>query len=181
MRAGPSHRVFPPLGRLRIEQVEAGTGLSQILQLRAAALGRSISLTPDFRAWADPLDMHASHWCVFTDHALVAAARLSVHHAGADDLLAGHRAAWQRPVASMSHCVVAPGFERRALDAMLDAVRIERARQMRCATLVATPESLRRARALAALGFTTRDGILVLDLAREDEHAPAIARHPRTG
>ena len=180
-------------GHLRIEEVDAEAILPQILALRSAALGRSISLTPDLSRWRDPHDGRASHWCVFHDAELVASARMSVHRS-LDELTEGSlfRSLGERarfPLAVMSHYAVYSRYTALQLDQALDAARIERARQLQFSALLTVAENPTRAAALEALGFEAtgvsgaavwprRTG-LMLDLSRDlRDTVPARMRAP---
>jgi len=179
-------------GQLRLEEVDAHAILPQILGLRAAALGRTISLAPDLARWSDAHDTCASHWGVFQGAVLVAAARLSSHRSP-DDLaesslfqgLGEHR---QGPLAFMSHFAVYARFRGLKLDGALDAARIERARQLRYSRILTIAETPKRAASLAALGFRPvghspavtwpRRSALVLDLGPSGWETAATTRPP---
>lgn len=137
---------------LRIEEVDAGLVLPQILRLRAT-VGRRVSLAPDLTAWRDPLDTLAMHWGVFRATELVGAARLCVHASADAAQLLSLGVEWRGPMAVMSHCVVHPCVRDLRLAGVLDAVRLERARQMRLGLVLAVAESPRRDAALQAQGF----------------------------
>ena len=144
---------------LRVEEVDAPLVLPQILRLRALA-GRCISLAPAVARWLDPRDPHdlrAMHWGVFRGAELVAAARLCLQ-ADVDELpdaalFHGFDVDLPEPVAVMSHCVVDARLRDMGLEGMLDAIRIERARQLRLGAVIAVARSPRRIVALEAQGF----------------------------
>lgn len=135
--------------------------LEAIFQLRAQAWRSRFPAFPAMERWSDPLDNGAMHWAVLDDGRPVAAARMTVHADWAslpDCVLAdGHVAPdFAGPLASLNRLFVLQSHARLGLSALLDDIRIARAREMGCSHVVGrTNSSAPRLGVLTAKGFVT--------------------------
>ena len=132
--------------------------LQQIGLLRARAWQTEASFTGNSDVWLDEYDATAIHFAFFDGDAPVAAARLTVHesvrdipHAEIQDHAFLNEP--PLPVAYLSRLVVDPHYRRQGLGTRLDEIRLEKAQQLSCASIVARPVDDRRVRQLESLGF----------------------------
>lgn len=133
------------------------SALPAIGRLRVAAWRARVASFPAMDSWLDELDESARHWALYdTTGQAVAAARLSQHRALHEvpgyevypSALAGRAC----PIASLNRLVVHPAWAGRGLAAILDRVRIDRARRSGARTLVMRTHP-QRGKALEAIGF----------------------------
>lgn len=139
--------------------------IGSIQELRAdvwRAKGLSSCNFPDGRI-LDNHDVFATHWAVFDDKSVIAAARLSIHVAIEESPYPHYfaRPSWIHekivfPLASMDRLVVAKDARGQGLARELDSVRISYAKNAGCKTIVLVVHELSgqgRLDALRDLGF----------------------------
>jgi len=133
--------------------------LHQIGHLRSRAWQTEVSFTGNSDVWLDEYDATALHFAFLDGDDVVAAARLTVHasvrdipHAEIQDH--AFPAEPPLPVAYLSRLAVDSGYRRQGLGTRLDHVRVERAKELGCRSIVARPVDERRVRQLQELGFT---------------------------
>ena len=143
-----------------IEQPDAGL-MAAVYRLRAEAWRSRFPAFPAMDRWSDALDDGALHWAVVEDGRPVAAARMTVHAdwtALPDCVLAdGHTAPdFAGPLASLNRLFVLKSHARLGLSALLDDIRIARARDIGCSHVIGrTNSSAPRLGVLIAKGFVT--------------------------
>lgn len=153
-----AHRTDMPLF-LRETLASDTARLQQIGRLRSRAWQTEASFTGNSDVWLDEYDASAMHFAFFDGEEPVAAARLTVHesvreipHAEIQDHAFPSEP--PLPVAYLSRLVVEPGYRKQGLGTRLDEVRIAKAIELGCGSIVARPVDDRRVRQLEALGFT---------------------------
>lgn len=132
--------------------------LAKVGRLRAEAWETEASFSGNSGSWLDEYDPAALHWAFLIDGEPVAAARLTVHGSvrevpRADIQDHAFPEEPPLPVGYLSRLVVDPGHRRQGLGTRLDEVRTERARALRCGSVVARPVDDRRTAQLERLGF----------------------------
>ncbi len=143
-----------------IEQPDHAT-LTRIYRLRAEAWRSRFPAFPAMEAWSDPLDDGAMHWAVMDGDEVVAAARMTIHPdwtALPDCVLAdGYDAPdYAGLLASLNRLFVLKSQAGKALSALLDQVRIDRARSLGCSHIIGrTNSSAPRHRIMEQKGFVT--------------------------
>ena len=109
--------------------------------------------------WTDPWDAVATHWAIWRDNRIVAAARLSIHNRLSElpnaeifeGVLSGDLPG---PIGSLNRLVVAPEMAGQGLSLALDKVRIDHARDCQCLHLVGeTYAGMKRMAQLESFGF----------------------------
>lgn len=151
--------VLPPYLTV-IEQPDAAI-MTQIIRLRAEAWRSRFPTFPEMEQWTDALDEDGLHWAVLAEGAVVAAARMTVHADWAalpDCVLAeGYEAPeYAGPLASLNRLFVLKSHARLGLSAVLDEVRITRARALGCSHVIGrTNSSAPRHRVMESKGFVT--------------------------
>jgi len=90
---------------------------------------------------ADALDGSSFHWGAYANGRLVASARLSIHSEieDAPDGFLFTAFPTPLPVASINRMVVLPEYRRLGIARGIDALRIQKARENRCRTIIAGP------------------------------------------
>ena len=145
---------------LKLSEVKNLSLLKQVYELRVQAWRDKVEIPSDADCWVDPEDSLAQHWVVLAQQMVIAAARMTIHHAveelpdregymGVLDVLPA-------PIGSLNRCVVHPDFRHRGLSRVLDEVRISSAKSSGCRSLVICATDLQRAAAISALGFQFR-------------------------
>ncbi len=136
--------VLKSLGRFRTEVWRAESDVN-----RAALAGAE---------WTDATDWSADHWVVRQSGRVVAAARLSVHDRIED---VPYSAAMNNaaiptsgPFGSINRLVVARSHRRQGIASLLDYRRLERARELGVAVVIAVAARSRRC-ALLRMGFSS--------------------------
>ncbi len=117
---------------------------------------------PEREMIVDSHDEHACHWGVFDEGLLVAAARLCLHsdicEAPEGEMFADK--GLLTPVVSMNRLVVSRTHRGLGIASKLDDVRIQKAKEWRAATILATPVSIvARLRSLEQQGFQFLEGV----------------------
>ncbi|MFQ3640206.1 MAG: GNAT family N-acetyltransferase [Chloracidobacterium sp.] len=148
----------------RILEVSDPVTIANIQRLRAeswATTGLPATLFPSGK-WCDPGEERPPfrHWAVFRGEDLVAAGRLSLHHALAE-APGGHLFAQLPceiipPIASLNRLVVHPSARRQGLSQKLDELRLAAARATGARTVLAywsRITGMARYRSLENLGF----------------------------
>lgn len=121
---------------------------------RSVGVLREGEFPPDI--CCDKHDEHATHWAVAEEERVIAAARMCIH----DTLAALPDAGFflnlpreiEPPVAAINRLVVKADHQRRGLARRLDEVRIERALEMNCRSVIVVAPPIRW-RPLEQLGF----------------------------
>ncbi len=135
--------------------------MAQIYRLRVEAWRSRFPAFPAMEQWTDALDDGGLHWAVMEGDAVVAAARMTVHPewtALPDCVLAdGYCASdYTGPLASLNRLFVLKSHARLGLSALLDEVRIARARELGCSHVIGrTNSSAPRHRVMEVKGFVT--------------------------
>jgi GNAT superfamily N-acetyltransferase len=148
---------------LKIEQpiiVAERDTLLRIQDLRRRAWSANGEI-PDFIARQDILndehDVHGMHWTILQGDRPIAAARLCVHENVAlspdPEAYEGYEGQILGPVASMTRLVVDPDFRRRNLSKAMDNIRLDKAKELQCRSVVSVGEIEFRMRWLERLGF----------------------------
>jgi GNAT superfamily N-acetyltransferase len=132
--------------------------LQKIGRLRSRAWQTEASFSGKSDVWLDEFDAAALHFAFAVNDEPIAAARLTVHqsardipHAEIQDHAFPHEP--PLPVGYLSRLAVDPRYRRQGLGTRLDEVRIARAIELGCGSLVARPVDDRRVKQLEALGF----------------------------
>jgi len=132
--------------------------------LRYRVWSKEVQLAKNFQKEGlirDEHDSHARHWGVLSNTGnLVASARMCVHHDPQDIPEADFYSQLQvpSPVASINRLVVDQCVRGSKLARSLDSHRIEAARMMGAACIVAAPTGDYRVRALGEAGFSLTSG-----------------------
>jgi predicted GNAT family N-acyltransferase len=110
----------------------------------------------DSDCWLDDFDNHAVHWIVYAGNEIAAAARLSVHPC-AEKAPYGHifksLGLTTTNVASINRLVVKQKFRGQGLSKLLDAARLQKARELGATAVLALPVGESRQRVLMREGF----------------------------
>jgi GNAT superfamily N-acetyltransferase len=144
---------------MRVERVLDEAMLEAIYRLRVAAWRARVPEFPAVERWTDAFDAEALHWAVVENGAPIAAARLTVHDtlpevADAECFQRVLPSDLPGPIAVMSRLVVASSHAGWGFSAELDAVRVDFARRLGCACVLAEAHPrTRRPIRLQALGF----------------------------
>jgi len=90
---------------------------------------------------ADSLDETAFHWGAYSNGRLVASARLSIHEVleNAPDGHLFEKLSVPCPVADINRMVVRPEYRRIGIARAIDGLRIQKARESGCRTIIAGP------------------------------------------
>ncbi len=133
--------------------------LDDIFRLRARAWkAREPAFPSELDAWSDSFDALSEHFALIHESQVVAASRLTF----ADSVVGGpDRDVYEQvgteaepPFAFISRLVVCPNHAGRGLPSILDQVRLDRARDAECRTLLAwTSAGDKRERQLLSYGF----------------------------
>jgi predicted GNAT family N-acyltransferase len=106
--------------------------------------------------FVDEHDHHAFHWAIKDDSRIVAAARMCVHNSLNDlpdaDSYENISSEIKTPIASFNRLVVTPDFQKNGISKMLDKVRIKKAVELECKTImINVPQN--RIKSLLVEGF----------------------------
>ena len=152
-----------------------GQLLNQVECLRATAWNAQVQMQVFKEGrWSDSHDSHAYHWAVLSHtNEVVASARLCLHRHCEEfpDFEDLERLIPLLPlllptIGMMNRLVVHPDFQRRGLARKLDELRIEKAIQANCRSMmVAVPEYRRKA--IKSLGFRFVGKVIDKSLIRE--------------
>jgi len=138
--------------------------LCQALRHEVWSSGGSILHLGDQAMIADPLDETAFHWGAYVSGRLVASARLSIHDdlRGAPDGYLFAELPVPFPIASINRMVVHFEYRSRGIARAIDMLRIQKARECGCRTMIAAPVkeggSIPRLRSYGFI-FTGVDGV----------------------
>lgn len=144
---------------MQLERVTDEAALEAIYRLRVAAWRARVPGFPDIAKWTDGFDAEALHWAIFENGAPVAAARLTVHDGLADACDPGIYRAYltaktRGPIGILSRLVVSQAWSGRGLPRRFDSVRLDFARRLGCACVLADAHpATRRIEALCEAGF----------------------------
>jgi GNAT superfamily N-acetyltransferase len=145
------------LSEFILTEVRDQSVLQEIFALRIIAWREQATIPACVNTWTDATDQIAYHWAVFQRGKLAAAACLSIHVNTRDlpdaEIYRGVPLDAPPPIGSMNRCVVHPDFRRRGLATVLDKTRIEKARSLRCQTIVVAADNEHRLRQIQSYGF----------------------------
>jgi GNAT superfamily N-acetyltransferase len=90
--------------------------------------------------FVDEHENHAYHWAIKKDNRVIAAARMCVHNSLADipdaNLFKNINKELKIPIASFNRLVVTPDFQKNGLSKLLDHIRVQKALELKCKTIV---------------------------------------------
>ncbi len=136
------------------------TILRQIFLLRVAAWATEGVVFPGSldEGWKDEYDDVATHWAIFNENnTLLAAARLTVHSKFSDvydsEYYPEPSTKPIAPIAVFGRAVVSPEARGLGLSHSLDMIRLQKARELHCCSIVGVTSNPLRVPSLSKLGF----------------------------